>query len=261
MRSLAPLGGLLLTGLLLTGLLPSLGAASDLETRAARVAQLRAEVEALNTSVGLERAELTADLRAAAGQEAELEAAVRRQELRLERLLGDEQAALREVELQSKGAGDDLEAVVRTGIDGFRAHVKGGLPFKVEDRLAALSDLEAHLDADSLPTEQVAARVWAFAEDERRLTKENAMGRQVAPIDGSEVLVDVARLGMVAMYYRTPDGRLGQVVRHGDGWMWTDLADEADRTQVSALFDALGKGIRTGWFELPSPLAAVGGDR
>ena len=37
------------------------------------------------------------------------------------------------------------------------------------------------------------------------------------------------------------------------------LDDDADIAQVSALFDALGKGIRTGWFELPSPLAALGG--
>jgi hypothetical protein len=247
------------SGLLFVGLFTTLAHASDLEARAARVAQLRAEVETLNTDVGLAKEELTADLRATAGQEAELEAAVRRQELRLERLLGDEQSAIREVEKQTEGSGEDLAAVVQDGIEHFHAQVSGGLPFKVEDRLRALSELEAHLNRKSLPTEQIAARLWAFAEDERRLTRENAIGRQVAPFNGGEVLVDVARLGMVAMYFRAPDGRTGQVIRSGDDWLWEPLSDDADIAQVSALFDALGKGIRTGWFELPSPLAAIGG--
>lgn len=236
-------------------------AASDLETRAARVAQLRAEVETLNTDVGLEKEALTADLRAVAGQKAELEAAVRRQELRLERLLGDEQAALREVEKQARDAGDDLEPIIREAIGGFRTHVEAGLPFQSTGRLEALDALEAHLNAHTLPTEQVAARVWAFAEDERHLTRENAIGRQVATIDGGEVLVDVARVGMVAMYFRTPDGQVGQVQRADDGWDWSVLTNEGHKVQINGLFDALEKGIRTGWFELPQPLHAAGEKR
>ena len=236
----------------------SLAHATELDTRAARVAALRTEVETLNTNVGLAKEELTADLRAAAGQQAELEAAVRRQELRLERLLGDEQAALREVEKQSRGAGEALEQEVRTGIHAFRGHVKRSLPFQSEARLKALAELEAHLNATTLPVEQVAARLWAFAEDERRLTRENAIGRQVATIDGDEILVDIARLGMIAMYFRTPDGRIGQVHRASSGWSWTVLPAESEAAQVDKLFDALEKGIRTGWFELPQPLIAMG---
>ena len=268
MRPLLVLGGsLLLLGITATARLAA--AAGDLEARAARIAALRSDVEALNASVTLEKEELTADLRATAGQEAELEAGVRRQELRLERLLSDEQEALREIETAAQGADGDLEGVVRQAAADLRSEVEASLPFKRQERLDALDQLVAHLDAKSLPTEQVAARLWAFAEDERRLTRENAIGRQVATIDGEEVLVDVARLGMVAMYFRAPDGRVGQVrvgqVRVGQvtgsaaGWSWILSANETDSTQVHALFDALEKGIRTGWFELPAPLASVQG--
>lgn len=250
-----------LSGVIAVALCSSLAHASELETRAARVAELRTEVETLNTNVGLAKEELTADLRASAGQQAELEAAVRRQELRLERLLGDEQTALREVEKQSRGASEALEREVRTGIDGFRRHVQASLPFQSDARLKALQELEAHLDAKTLPVEQVAARLWAFAEDERRLTRENAIGRQVATVDGDEILVDTARLGMVAMYFRTPDGRIGQVQRAGDAWSWIVLSAEPQAAQVDGLFDALEKGIRTGWFELPQPLIAMGADQ
>jgi len=258
MRPWPALGGLAL----ILGFVGTTGlatAAGDLEARAARIAALRSDVEALNASVTLEKEELTADLRATSGQEAELEAAVRRQELRLERLLGDELTARREIEDAARGSGGDLEGVVRHAVVGFRAQVEASLPFKHAERLDALDQLVAHLDGKTLPAEQVAARLWAFAEDERRLTRENAIGRQVAPIEGDEVLVDVARLGMVAMYFRTPDGRVGQVTGGAGAWAWTLAGDDADSARVHALFDALEKGIRTGWFELPTPLATLDG--
>lgn len=244
-------------GLGLIALLAPSADAADLDARAARVAELRAEVEGLNTEVGLARDALTTDLRAAAGQAAELEAAARRQELRLERLLRDEQVAQQQVEAQARTTGDDLVEVVRAALAALDDHVATGLPFQVDGRREALGALRRHLDARTLPTEQVAARVWAFAEDERRLTRENALGRQVATLDGREVLVDVARLGMVAMYFRTPDDTVGQVRRTPSGWTWTRLDTDTETAQVHALFDALERGIRTGWFELPQPLAGL----
>ena len=101
-----------------------------------------------------------------------------------------------------------------------------------------------------------AARVWAFAEDERRLSRENVLDRQVISLDGEEVLVDVARLGMVAMYWRAPDGRVGQSRRSESGWTQQRL-ESAQAEQVEVLFDSLANGIRSGVFELPGLLAEV----
>lgn len=249
---------LILPGALLLAAGPVL--AADPSAQAERLAALRAEVEALHDQVQDEKDAHRSRLRALEAQKVDLEVQLRRQELRLERLLDDEvalQARVREGSVGSEGVSE----AVRAGVVSLRAVVQGSLPFKRAERLAALADLEAQLDAAALPPEQVAARLWAFAEDERRLGRENALDRQVAEIDGVEHLVDVVRLGMVAMYWRGPDGAVGQVVPDGVGWRWARREDPATQAQINALFDALGRGIRVGWFTLPSPVATAGGAR
>ncbi len=238
------------------GLLSSPAASADTTRQAERLAALRAEVEALSDAVQADKDAVRGELRALEAQRVDLEVQLRREELRLERLVEEEariQAAIRASSTGSEG----IKNAVGDGIAMVRDTVAGGLPFQQEARLAALATLETQLADGALPPEQVAARLWAFAEDERRLRRENALARQLAVIDGEEALVDVARLGMVAMYWRSPDGRVGQVVRTGGDWAWRPLADPAAQVQVAALFDALERGIRTGWFPLPAPLQAL----
>ena len=76
-------------------------------------------------------------------------------------------------------------------------------------------------------------------------------------MDGEETLVDVARLGMIAMYYRTPEGTYGQAIPDGDSWSWSPVTGSEDAMQVADLFDALSQGIRVGAFTLPNPLAGA----
>ena len=89
-------------------------------------------------------------------------------------------------------------------------------------------------------------------EDERRLGRENGVDRQTITLKGQEVMVEVARLGMVALYYRSPTGEIGRATREADGWTWNTIADRNGRSQVNELFNALTRGVRTGWFELPT---------
>jgi propanediol dehydratase small subunit len=235
----------LLAVLLFTGV----SAAGDVEAQAERLAALRSDVEALASELELEKGELTAQLRAIEAQKVDLEVQIRREDLRMERLIAEE-ASQRALLEDAEGA-DDLTPVVQEGILTFQDHVRRGLPYQHSARLAALADLESRLQDRSLTTEQVAARLWAFAEDERRLSRENALDRQVIALEDGEVLVDVARLGMVAMYYRTPTGEYGQAVRQGDTWTWQRIQDADDVEQLSELFDALSRGIHVGWFTLP----------
>lgn len=234
--------------------------AADPSAQAERLAALRAEVEALHDHVQDEKDAHRSRLRALEAQKVDLEVQLRRQELRLERLLDDEVALQARIREGSAGSAGVSEAV-RAGVASLRAVVHDSLPFKRAERLAALTELEAQLDAASLPPEQVAARLWAFAEDERRLGRENALDRQVAEIDGVEHLVEVVRLGMVAMYWRGPDGTVGQVLPEAGGWRWAAQDEPAAQAQITALFDALGRGIRVGWFTLPNPIAPDGGAR
>ena len=71
----------------------------------------------------------------------------------------------------------------------------------------------------------------------------------------------MARVGMVMIFYKTKDGRVGKAEWKNDRWVWTPLHDPDDRKRVFTLFDSFKKQIRTGFFELPRALSAPGGDR
>jgi hypothetical protein len=242
--------------LLLLTLLAAPIAAHAEDSYAERLAELRREVELLNDELEADKEALRGRLRSLDAQRADLEAQLRREELRheqLTRLLEEERERLAMLSTTS----DELMPAVRRGLVAVRASVNSGPPFHLAERLAAIDALEAQLDAGTLPSQQAASRVWQVIEDELRLTRENAVDRQVIPLDGADVLVDVAHLGMVGLYFRTEDGRVGCAVRAADGWRWEVIGDSADTEAVLELFDALEKQIRTGWFELPAALPEV----
>ena len=227
----------------------------SVQQRAERLAALRAEVEALAAEVQAESAEAQSRLRAVEAGRVETEVQIRRQELRLERLLGEE-ASHRAALASGADADPDLRASVERGHGELRALVASGLPFKQEQRLTALDDIRSALDKGTVTAEQAAARLWAFAEDERRLTREVALDRQVVDLGDEQVLVDVARVGMVALYWRAPDETVGRARRTDAGWTWEPMGG-AEGEQVEDFFSALDKGIRTGLFPLPALTAEV----
>ena len=231
----------------LIGLPPSASAA---DPRAERLAELRAEVDALQSALELDREALRGEQRAVDAQEADLEVQLRREELRLERLRSAE-AAL--VAATSTEGPDPLAPLLEQALSALEAQVRAGLPFRVNDRLKALSDLSADLRGGRLSPAQVAARAWAFVEDERRLARSNGLDRQVIAVDGDELLVEVVRLGLVALYWRAPDSRVGLAAPGPDG-AWTFRALQgAEAADVEALFAAFGRGLRGGAFTLPLP--------
>ena len=222
---------------------------ADPTDRAERLAALRAEVETLGHTLTLEQAELAARLQTLALSRSELEVAIRQDELQLAQLQLEIDA------LRAEDAGDDgaplLAEAARDGIARLRPLVVSGLPYRVPERLAALDELAAGLDSGAVAPHRAVGRLWQTWEDELRLGAENAIDRQTIRLGGDEVLVDVARVGRVALFFRTADGRVGWAERSGDGWGWTLASDREGRGQVLALFDALDKQIRVGAFTLP----------
>ena len=79
-------------------------------------------------------------------------------------------------------------------------------------------------------------RLWAFVEDEIRISRENAIYSQSVTIDGRNVLVDVAKLGSAMMFFRTRDMEYGGAVYGPQGWRYELLESYTDREQVASLF-------------------------
>lgn len=229
------------------------------EPLAERLIALRGEVEQLNVELDLLREEQRSVLAGLNAQRAELKASADRQQL----LARDAQAKLDAAlaEAASRGASADaLSPLLQEAIDALQQHIAAALPFKLDERLAALQALRLDLGNGSLSGARAANRLWAFFEDEFRLTRENGLHNQTIEVGGERVLAEVAKLGSMLLYFRTPDGRLGQAVSVGEGWRFQLATDEVQRRKIGGLFDSLRKQIRQGYFELPQ-LATSGAAR
>ncbi|MFT5587226.1 MAG: TolA-binding protein [Cognaticolwellia sp.] len=241
---------------LILGAMPAAYAA-DLDTMAQTLSEMRRQVEQLSADLTLQKEDLRGRLRALDGEKAELQVQLRQQELRgsqLQQALDSEKAVRSEIVAE----GQALTPAVVESIAAVRGSVKRSMPFRLQERLDELDKLEAELAAETITPREAAQRLWSFSEDELRLSKENAIDRQVITLDGEEVLVDVARLGMVAMYYKTESGQVGWAVREAGAWEWKPTTNTAEQQQILELFDALEKQIRVGFFELPSALVEGG---
>ncbi|HET6604945.1 MAG TPA: DUF3450 family protein [Xanthomonadaceae bacterium] len=233
-------------------------AAEPADELALRLISLRSEVEQLNTELTLLREEQRASLAGLNARKAELEASVERQRLSGREIAGKLQAA--QDGLGEAGtAGQALVPQLLAAAAALRTHVEAGLPFKREERVSDLDQFTTQLRNGTLSPERAVNRLWAFYEDEFRMTRENGLHSQTIELDGERVLAEIAKLGNMVLYCRTRDGRIGQAVGTGGDWRFEQLTDGGDRARVEAVFDSLRKQIRQGYFELP--LAAAGDAR
>lgn len=243
--------------LLACTVVPIARAGSPADSRADELAKLRREVETLSTELTEAKEDVRSRLRAIDAQKLEIDVQIRREELRLAQVTGEADA--RKAELAAFATrGTDVSPQVLAAIVSMRASVAESLPFHLPERLAELDTLASQLTGGSITPAAAAARLWAFTEDELRLARENGLDRQVVQVDGAEVLADVARLGMVSLYFRSEGGTVGMVAHNGTRWTWRTLDDRDDKKSVELLFEKLKHGVRTGAFILPNPYAEVG---
>jgi chromosome segregation ATPase len=223
-----------------------------------RLISLRGQVDELQSELDVRREEHKNRMVYLTAQLADIEASRDREALRVEQIQQDVDEMREEVAT----AGISSEALMpflRNQISALRAQVSQGFPFKVQERLAELDELETQLDNGLMTAQRGVNRLWAFIEDEFRISRENAIYSQSVALNGENVLVDVAKIGSVMMYFRTRDLEYGRAVNTPQGWRFELLDSAADQEMVARLFDSLRKQIRQGYFELPEALPPRGG--
>ncbi len=238
----------------LTGMLPDSAPAQDAsEELARRLVEIRGQVDELQNDLNLSREEHKNRMAFLTAQQTELEASRDREALRLQQL----EQELTEMREQVAAAGDTSETltpVVLNRLAQLRGQIATGFPFKVAERTAELDEIERQLEGGVITAQRAFNRIWAFIEDELRISRENAIYTQSINLAGENVLVDIAKLGNAMMFFRTRDQKYGRAVATGSGWRFELLNAPADQEQVALLFDSLRKQIRQGHFELPSAL-------
>lgn len=226
---------------------------TNFENLAEELASLRTDVESISSEIDQIREDTRLQVRNLSTQKTTLEAEIQREQLRLKQA----NQALEQVKKTIREAGAlqrELKPVVLASIDQVMEPVRQGLPFRIEERVAALEKLKEDVQEDIIAPATAVQRLWTAVEDEMRLGRENGMYQQTIQVDGDEVLADVARVGMVMLYFRTPDGRFGRAVREGGGWSFQVYADSADAERLEALYEKLEARVRVGFFELPDAL-------
>ncbi len=256
-----PLGGrircLLSTMAIALLLVPSLTQAADttLDRLSKQLVDLRTQVQTLSEELQTAKTRHKNRLGALARQQGSAEVTLGQAQTQLKQL----QDKLAEQKAQAEASGSSLQALqqqVEQLLATTRQQVQASLPFKREARLAQLDELKRQLAQQLLTPQQAMNRLWDFYADEIRLTRDLGLYRQTVKVNGQERLAEVARLGMVAMFYRTEDQQYGKVVRRQGEWQYQPV-DAANNHLVAALFKALEQHKSHGYFLLPNVLGEL----
>ena len=212
--------------------LPSM--ADSMENLAKALISMRGEVEELQSQLDMEKQSHKTRMDVLSSQMADLSVENQRQEVAIEKL---QQALVKyeQATAEAKTGNESLIPVVLTALDDLKQSVQEGLPFKIEERLSELSSLRTQVETQVLDPKKAANRVWAFIEDEIRLTRENGVYSQTIDLDGEKRLVDVAKIGSVFLYFQSNDNRFGKAVRQSDKWRFVELTSPEDKERIALL--------------------------
>lgn len=242
--------------LLLLLLAPLSAQADSLDRLAEKLVTLRGEVEELNSELKSLREQHKSEMSSLSRRKAELESTIQKREVSLDEIreeVAEQREKAREAGVEEKA----LKPALADAIVNLKTRIRRGLPFKVDKRLAELGEIQKQLTSDVITPHKAAKRLWSFYEDEVRLAEGTGIYQQTVTVNGEDKLADVARIGMVMLFFQTPDERYGRVVREGGQWQYEVLRDDAAETRVKELFASLRKQIRTGYFTVPNALTGM----
>ena len=224
----------------------------QLQNLAERIAERRSELESLSDELDLVKTEYAEELRSLATQSADVEALVNREELQVQQLEREIADVESRIERSSEGS-IDVTPVVNELAGKLREHVESGIPFQRTQRLNALDTISRLREDGTLGDQTALTRLWNLVDSEFRLLADSGLYRQPIVLNGEEKLAEVARLGMVLMYFRTLTGEVGYVEAQNGEYAYTVVDERQSREQIEALFEALRRNVRQGFFPLPNP--------
>jgi DNA repair exonuclease SbcCD ATPase subunit len=217
------------------------------------IMKLRADAESLYTSIDENKESYKYQMKSLAMQSADTEAQINRQETAIK--LAENQLKEIESKIAAKTSSNtDLKPLLNDTMNQLEENIKSGFPFKVEERVAEITKIKEQLKEGTISEEKALSLVWANYDDSLRVTKEIGLFKHEINLNGKNILAKVAKIGSVMMFFSTPDDKVGYVTKEGSKYNYKIITDPKDVKNIVALFDALQKNIRTGYFTLPNAL-------
>lgn len=218
--------------------------------QAQSIASLRTEVSLLQEEIRDERSDQQNRLRTLEAQRSDVALQLRRQKA-MTKEVRDRIAKQKTLALPEESEAE-IDAVLIEVATQLKADIRSSIPYRHQERLQSVDEILFARESNTLTAMQAATRLWAVAEDEQRLNRENQLDSLTLSIDEKDVLVDVVRIGMMFMLYQTKDGQFG-VWSQKNGW--SQISTHLQ--EFDTLFRQFRKGIRSGAFFLPLHLESL----
>lgn len=225
----------------------------SLENISKELVKIRQDIGQFHDQINFEKSRYNDQVRSYSNQQSDLEVKNSRAELNIKEL-ERELNKLREENKEKRSAYDEVTPVLQEAITELRNTVAESLPFKRQDRLDALDEIDHKLRTNLITPNKAANQLWAFVEDELVLGRSSGLYNESISVEGEEKLVKVLRIGKLSMFYRTQDNQYGLMQRVGGEWQQQSLDDEEAGGQLDRLFDSFNKNIRNGLFQVPNYL-------
>lgn len=221
------------------------------------IMKLRSDVESYYTKIDENKDAYKSQMKSYTMQITDNEAQINRLETAIK--LAEQNIEKTQDDIQTfTSKGEDLKPLILNAIELLVSEIKAGIPFKVDERIAAAMKIKSDMTEGSITQEKAMALVWANYDDALRLTKEIGLFKQDIQLDKETTLAKIAKIGSVMMFFATPDDKVGYVKKEGNDYRYVVEDDEEERAKIVHLFDSLQKQIRTGYFSLPNALILRG---
>ena len=239
--------------ILMMGLL-CFDSAANVGKLAERIVALRLEVEDLNNLLLSKKESLAMELKSKGTRLSQLEMEVDREEIKKKK--ADQKLATLKARLKKLGsAGENLKPLILKQLAILDEMVESDLPFQTGERQKEIKDIEDKIKAGTFSSQKALGKLWALVEDEMRLGREIALHRQSIELEGDERLASVAKIGMMLLYFKTLDNKVGYGTRNQIGELvYWEERDPARKKLILKLIDGLKKQIRYGRYNLPLPV-------
>lgn len=227
------------------------------EDLAVSLMKLRSDVEKLDSAIVEQKEGYKASVKSLQRQKDELLSIVSREDLKIKQLNQEIDKIKKEIKEASKNS-EGLKPVITDALDMLVANIKGSLPFKTDQRVKDVVKIKEQLESGLITPQKALSLTWNAYTDSLRMTKENGIFKQTILLNAQERLAEIARIGTMMMFFKTPDNNtLGYVVKDGDSYSYKTVNTKQESDQILALFDAFKKQIRTGYFTIPNAIAST----
>ena len=238
-------------------LLAPFASASNDEEMVNSIMKLRGDVEALYTKIDENKVAYKTQMKSLALQNADNDAQINRKATSIK--LADLELQKIKVKIENRSTNNlELKPLIKELVINLNTSITNGIPFKIQERIASLAKIEKNLEENLITGERALALLWASYDDNIRLTKEIGLFKQTININSKNILAEVAKVGSVLLYFKTPNQEVGYIKKEGSTYQTVAVNGKEEVKNINNLFDALTKQIRTGFFTLPNALVLQG---